>query len=60
MQQAICFLLHDRVAFTTAPFKTVAIKYRNMAAPVADNSSLLQAGRYVRHTFASHAQPVRH
>jgi hypothetical protein len=59
VQQAICFLLHDRVALTTAPFKTGAIKYRNMAASIADQSGLLQVGRCVCHTFAANTQPVR-
>jgi hypothetical protein len=56
LQQTISFLFHDRVALAAALFKAGPIKYHNMTALIADQSSILQPVSRNRHTLTANTQ----
>ena len=57
-KQAVVFLLNNRVAFASASFECVAIKNRDSAAPVADQSSPLQSSSRFGNAYAAYAEHI--
>ena len=60
IHQAADFFFHHAIALAGANFQAAPVEHRNMPAPVADETLLLQSTGGFRDAFATHAEHVGH
>ncbi len=59
-QQAVVFMLHNRVTLTGAFLQAGTIEYPDVTSRITDQPRLLQIERRLGHAFAAYTQHIGH